>query len=304
VRSRPTWAREARPSSGRAVLVTGESTPCCLAVDATYVYWATESINGGFGQIRRMPKAGGPVATIADAQTCPRALVIDASYLYWYNGCSTGQLRRAPLGGGAVFDYSIAVDLPSEDARVLAADSRNLYFNNYGVLGIPKAGGAQFNVDDVDYVDGLAVDDRGIYWVGPLEPGVTSAAVSAYPAGASAPTRLVTETPLLRTGIALDTTWVYFADEGLRRVARTGGAVETLVPAAPESWRMAVDDVSLYWIEEYATAGPYWVKKIPKGGGSPTLVATTKELAYSLALDADCVYWTDAQAGMIEAAAK
>jgi hypothetical protein len=281
----------------------GESAPCCLAVDATYVYWATESRSGGYGQIRRMPKAGGPAATIADAQTCPRALVIDASYVYWYNGCSAGQLRRASLGGGAVFDYSIAVD-PTEDARVLAADSRNVYFNNYGVLGIPKAGGVQFNVDDVDYVDGLVADDRGVYWVGPLEPGVSSAAVSAYPAGASAPARLVRETPILRAGIALDTTWVYFADEGLRRVPRTGGAVETLFPAASESLRMAVDDLSLYWTEEYATAGPYWVKKVPKGGGNSTLVATSKELAYSLALDADCVYWTDAQAGMIEAAPK
>src|SRR5436189_3536444 len=65
--------------AGTTVLATGETLPMAIALDATYVYWATSGRECRGGQIRRAPKAGGPVVTLADDQADPVALVVDAT---------------------------------------------------------------------------------------------------------------------------------------------------------------------------------------------------------------------------------
>lgn len=289
------------PASGQAVLATGEPSPSGIAVDATHVYWATGGNDCSSGQIRSMPKTGGPITTLADHQANPRSLVVDASFAYWYDGCATGQLRRVPLGGGTVFDYPISVD-PTADARVLAADSRNLYYNSYGVLGIPKAGGAQFTVDHTDFVYDLVADDRGLYWLGPVGPGQTTMAVFAFPAGASAPSTLAQQVEI-NPGLALDDSWVYFQGFGLQRVPRAGGAVETVFAPPVGTNELAVDGTSLYWWD-ITLAGPYAVYEGPKDGGSVTQIAGGAGSVYQLVLDEHCVYWTNETENTIETAAK
>jgi hypothetical protein len=289
------------PSTGQVVLASGEPSPTAIAVDAANVYWATTGAGTNSGKIRSMPKAGGAITTIADGQADPRALLVDANYVYWYDGADARVVRRAPIGGGAAFDYPVVVDF-TEDARTLAADSRNLYYNSYGTLGIPKAGGAQFTVDSTDFVYRLAADDNGVYWVGPIVGG-PSMAVFAYPAGASAPTMLAQQQEV-SDAIAIDDGWVYFEGAGLLRVPRNGGAVETLVPGPLGAMDIAVDDLSLYWAEGLPGGGPLSVSKIPKAGGARTQIASGMGWAFQMALDRDCVYWTNGGTDSVEAVAK
>jgi hypothetical protein len=286
------------PASGQAVLATGEPFPTGIAVDATNVYWATGN-DCSYGRIRSMPKTGGPITTLADHQADPLSLVVDASFAYWYNACVTRELRRVPLGGGTVFDYAISVD-PKSDASELAADSRNLYYNSYGVRGIPKAGGAQFTVQDAAFVYSLVADDRGVYWLGPIGPGQMKA-VFAFPTGASAPSPLALGLEI-NPGIALDESWVYFDGFGLQRVPRAGGAVETPFPPSIGANEMTVDGTSLYWSDP--TDVGYAVYQGSKDGGSVTQIAGGAGDVYRLVLDEHCVYWTNPTENTIETAAK
>jgi len=288
------------PLVGQATLSKAEPFPTGIAVDATQVYWATTASTCDSGLIRSFPKAGGVVATLADGQANPRALIVDATSVYWYNGCGTGVLRSAPLGGGPAHDYPTQIAV-AEDARVLAADSRNLYFNDYGVLGIPKAGGAQFVIDDTDFVYGLAADDRGVYWLGPIGGG-PAMAVFAYPAGATAPTQLVMEE--VGEAFAMDTGWLYFYGAGIQRVPRGGGPVETLLAGPVSAGDIAVDGTSLYWAEGYPSGSSYAIHRMPAGGGADTVIAKGDGWVYRLAVDEHCVYWTNPGAGTVETVAK
>jgi hypothetical protein len=283
------------------VLAQGESFPTGIAVDATTVYWAAGGDSCSGGRIRAMPKGGGTITTLADNQSNPRVLVADATNVYWYDGCDTGALRSVPRGGGAVRDYVIQVN-PGEDARALAANGANLYFNDYGVLGIPKSGGAQFDVDDTDYAYGIAADDAGVYWLGPIAGGGTAMAVFGLPTGVTKPQMLFQQS--VGTGIAIDATWVYFTGVGIQRVPRNGGSVGTVVPAANVGYDIATDGTNVYWLEGNAAITTYGVHATPVAGGADTLIAHGQGWAYHIAMDDQCVYWTNPGASTIETAPK
>jgi hypothetical protein len=289
------------PAGTQSVLAQNEEFPTGIAVDATNVYWATGGDACSGGRIRAMPKGGGAIKTLADGQSNPRALIADAANVYWYDGCDTAALRSVPLAGGSVRDYAIQVS-PTEDARALAGNGTNLYFNSYGILGIPKSGGVQFVIDDSDYVYGIAADDGGVYWLGPIGTGTTQMAVFGLATGGGKPTMLVQES--VGTGIAIDATWVYFTGVGIQRVPRGGGAIGTVVPAGNVGYDITTDGTSVYWLEGNAAVSQYGVRRTPVGGGADTVLAHGQGWAYHIALDDDCVYWTNPGANAVETAPK
>jgi hypothetical protein len=78
-----------------------------IAVDATYVYWAADLL----GAIRRRPKAGGPIETLADGLAGPQRVAVDATHVYWgefeyptsgnpFPRTGEGRLSRRPLNCG------------------------------------------------------------------------------------------------------------------------------------------------------------------------------------------------------------
>jgi hypothetical protein len=180
------------------------------------------------------------------------------------------------------------VDL-SETARVLAVDSVNVYFNDYGVLRIPKNGGAESIVDANDFVYALAADDNGVTWIGPIG-GTEPYGVFAYHVGDPSQTLLAT-VDNVGSGIAIDAETVFFVGgPGISRISRNGGTVSSVITANP--WKLAVDESFVYWSEGVA-GNSSSIHKVPKTGGEPTTIMSGTGAYLDLVVDERCVYWTD-----------
>jgi hypothetical protein len=275
--------------AGETLLATGEFAPTSIAVDATHVYWAISGHGCSDGAIRRMPKAGGEIQTLAPGQPNPRALVVDTERVHFLNGCGTGLLRSVPKQGGPIADHPTGLG-PFHDARALAQDAENLYFNDYGVLRIEKAGGPPIEVDNHDYVYGLAADDSAVHWIGPIGGG-PSYGVFRWAQGDPGATLLAEPTDV-GSGIALDASFVYFAGGiGIQRIARTGGVLELVIAADP--WQIAVDAESVYWTEGFLGSGGHSIRKVSKALGEEQVLATGDGAYVTLAVDDRCVYWAD-----------
>jgi hypothetical protein len=78
------------PKDGSAPTLLVTSTSCSqIAVDDAYVYFGVwGDASGAGGAIRRVPKTGGAVETLA-SDVEPWGIVVDASSVYWVHALST-----------------------------------------------------------------------------------------------------------------------------------------------------------------------------------------------------------------------
>ena len=98
--------------------------------------------------------------------------------------------------------------------------------------------------------------------------------------------------------LALDSTHLYwsYADVnggfGLRRVARDGGATETLTTLPYFALGLAVDEHDLYF-GLFAPASPRGLMRIPKTGGPPVVIVDARQGFSVLAMSATRIYAND-----------
>ncbi len=100
------------------------------------------------------------------------------------------------------------------------------------------------------------------------------------------------------TGLAVDDSFVYWADSGsnsIRRTSKSGGAQAGIYAGAVTSG-LAVDGASVYFSDGAR------VLSVPKGGGAGTQLAAAA--ANRLALDDGFVYWTNPAAGLVQRVGK
>jgi sugar lactone lactonase YvrE len=194
------------------------------------------------------------------------------------------------------------VQLGSNFLWGITVSNQDLFWINVG-LGIQKAplAGGTITTLAPGFVssDGLAVDDRGVYWYVldsadsvvmqvPRDGGDTAVLVS----GLASP-----------SGIGTDGAFVYVADTAgrdtdapvgrLLRVNRDGGEPTILATEPVPFKRLALDDAFVYWTAGN-TAQPGSVSRIARdGSGTRTVLAEGLTRAFDLAVDDRYVYWAD-----------
>jgi len=192
-----------------------------------------------------------------------RHVVVHGDFAYWTSGsieigCSDGageaEIARARLGSGAVEVLAHGCDM---NPTALVVDDSNLY-----------------------YIDATASEVRA-FGVGFGSGGHRVETVVAGGRDFDAHSPLVGEAAHL-----------VFADrDGVKRVAKTGGAVTNLAPGQ-RALALAVDDDHVYWL---ATLGGDAVRRVRKSGGEVATLyeAETRTALRGMALDGTHVYWTE-----------
>ena len=234
------------------------------------------------------PATGGASAAACDAPSAcsvdviieqtrnPRRLLVDGSYVYWDSDFGSQLWRVAESSGSQELIEAHAAPwfgMDAEAAYVLTTHA----FKSHRLTRRSKAGGVQNTLAEFDYQ-------------------------TFAPSNAS---------------FLVDTAHIYFShysfpsgENGLFRVAKSGGAVETIAAApdkvgafSPSQKLVALDDTHAYLLEE-AYDQPSLLIRIEKGGGAATLVtqpldATSHEAEHFM-LDDDFIYWTQHRTGKVD----
>jgi hypothetical protein len=133
-----------------------------LALDNDFVYWGDDT------GIRRVLKAGGTPQTLA-ADTQSVKLALDSTHVYWTRiDWTTGQVRRALLGGGSMSTLVTNLDSPYG----LALDSTQIYFTERGTGKVYHAnkdgsGLVSYHPGNISpyMAEDIAVDNTDVYWL-------------------------------------------------------------------------------------------------------------------------------------------
>jgi hypothetical protein len=182
-----------------STIATGQGFTSELAVDSSYVYWAS-------GYIARAPLTGGPVTTLVSAVS-PQRMALDATSVYFTtNSGITGKVERVPKSGG--MPQTLAFEETSEQG--VAVDQANVYWSNSsgdvmkeGVDGAAPMPLAFLQTNSF----AVAVDATSIYWPGSNAMGSGGVFKTSLDGGAVTTITNGWGYPL---GFALDATSVYF----------------------------------------------------------------------------------------------
>jgi hypothetical protein len=257
-----------------------------VAVNASHVYFTQREA----GTVSRVPRAGGAVEVLAQAQTRPTSIALDQNNVYWFNDeFFTPTVQKFPLVGG---DLPVQVASTSNtDLFCLAVDASYVYWTQDGleaaVIKAPLAGGALVTLaPSGPNSRSLALDATSVYWAN-LTDNVVPGRVQKVPkAGGTIVTLASGYDP---TAIALYGGFVYFGDRNaIYKVSTSGGTVSTLSSTVGAS-TLAVDASGAY--AAYAFGQASLVQLAPSGMTHATLAK--RERIMSLAVDGNSVFWAD-----------
>lgn len=268
-------------------LATGQHRPFSLAIDADFVFWVENTVDGA---LRRVPKRGGPVVTLAEGLHEPSALTSDGSHLYWIEraGGSGGSLRTTSRRGGSVI--TLASELQNAQNHI-ALCGDYLFFGD-GKIG---GGGVIKRVDKntgfgLILVDGhgllnlntaIACDGSHVYFRNDL-----GKILRVHQEG-GVPIELGSGRP---SSMRVDGGHLYFSeyDEAtIKRISTSGGAVTTLHSGLGSVASMALDATNLYLVR-FENPGGLW--SVPRQGGVATQLFSESN-SLGVAIDNTFVFW-------------
>ncbi len=248
-------------------------------------------------RLLKMSVSGGDVTALALLPTFAVRIAVHAGFVYWIDSTS---LNRIPATGGTpetlVSGLNGTVDLAVTDTGIIWTETPCCA---HGVTGAVKHAGLD-GTNVTVLADGttgargpgrLALSTSDVYWADSVGTANLEGwgSIARMPLLGGPATTVVSGVGNSTLGpIAVDATHVYVADGyTVKAIPRAGGAAETLAVGDSRITGLAVDGVSVYWIED---GGIPLVRKVTAGGG-PTTLASGSGPAGPLAIDNANVYW-------------
>lgn len=143
-------------------LAEHENTPLDVAIDDTDVYFLATP-----GEVRRVPKGGGPSTRVTGGLVRPRRLAVDAANVYWVDSGGTsagGAVMRCRKDGSGVTTLAGGLHEPGE----IVLDTENVYWSDRSegfIYRLEKDGGAPRKLAQEQWnALQLALDDDYLWW--------------------------------------------------------------------------------------------------------------------------------------------
>jgi hypothetical protein len=294
-------------------LARSAGATCELRADERFLYWTTVDYNfkrpsqnrtdrGAGGQvidwryeratIQRLPKAGGSAEVVARIEGDRLSnFNLDENYFYW-NGQRRDDLWRVPKVGGTpvrIDDGKYALFGTVRDSTYFYA--RDQSRRPVGLLRIPRdGGGATVAVRSQALLVALGVDQDSIFWSERV--GGTASVKWAFKTAkkVGGPARTIEGIDELPNELVFADEIYLVTNHAAYSVNRATLKARRLAAATDYGDRgsVAVDDNFLYWAE--GKTGE--VRRVPKRGGTATVVATGGEPC-AVVVDKRKIFWID-----------
>jgi uncharacterized protein (TIGR03437 family) len=283
--SYPLIVTTAGGSASSTFSVGQKHSPSKLVVDASSVYWLEDD-----GSVKKVPVAGGAVTALATGLLSPRDLAQDSTSLY-FTDVQAGKVQRVAKSGGAVTTLASSLTSP----YAIAVDSSNVYFienGNSTLSKVAKAGGAVSALVTGSINSAvLAVDGSGLYYFAPSQV--------IYKASLAGGSGTMLENIIdAGSSIVIDSTSVYWGYTALHRVAVGGGTVTTYAAPIGRVGAMAADASSLYYVKLGGSAAQ--IASVPLQDGTVTVLVPSSGAQVGLAVDSTSVYWTEGASASVK----
>ena len=245
---------------------TGSDTALVLAANATDLVWADlyyASQNGvTYGQIRKIPIAGGNATTIAQEANLSDVVVDDAN-VYW---ASPSVIKKRSLSGGDFVKVATPSVSPNTGVSLAVTGTTVIWTDSQGVHKKPAGAAATTLWSPFQNTHGgspIVADASSVYF---YVSNYIATMLAKVPLSGGPVTYLAKlEGNVAIAQIVLDGAYAYFrttnntgsahvdpsTSEMIWRVAVKGGAAKLLVRASPSygaPMSFALDSTSIYWL--------------------------------------------------------
>jgi hypothetical protein len=286
----PSSAKPVPAGTEEVLAVTDDPQPEYPVVDATHVYWTTDTT------LWRIDKAGSCLQQLAIGGTQLENVVVDGGYAYVAD-TDAGKAYRVPIAGGA-FETIVSGQGPMP---TIAVDDTDIYWcrAGSGVARRAKDGSGNMQIigtaDPINHCFAIAVDASHVFVA-----TSTGVLVRANKEMGSPLTQLDSATAAVEAkdpvfiGLYANrvywTHWLNGPDSGgVRSVTTDGQGLASIVETHPESF--ATDGASAYWTIPYSPGG-----SIRKGYAALTTASDlvkNQQKPCGVAIDASHVYWVN-----------
>jgi hypothetical protein len=280
--------------------VTGQ--PVAIAVDPMFVYVTNAELDAG-GSLESFPIAGGTAAVLASGLDGPGDVVLSPSSIYLATSASGQAVLVIPKAGGDAGVFQAGNDATLRRLAIDTTNLSWTNAALEDVVLSPLSGAA-FTALGVTgaMLQGIASDGTSLYWLDGADGGALLSVPETAANLTTANVKTLAQGYASPLDIAVDAANVYFTSAGsVLRVAKAGGPVTTIASGQGLARGVAVDGTYVYWAN--GTGGTL-ARQLIGGGPHATILASGLASPARIALDAKAIYWTNLGDGTVMRLAK